>query len=339
MIFRRLYDYLWIILLPLSIVWAGTMWLRRRLCGQKPYRSKIPIICVGNLHSGGSGKTPLVLAISEKFTSRNPAILSRGYGGSAAKSSKVVDRGAPNGSVCYGDEPWMMANLSSFSIFVGKNRVASIQGIEKTASTLAVLDDGFQYLKLAKDVHLVAINVERSIKEDSYCLPWGELREPWSSLRYASAVVLTGARDSGCWREWEEFVKESSGEIPVFKAYLSQVGLWQGTEGYQRPDGESMIGFCGIADSKNFTQSLAALKSVTFVKAFRDHHSYNVTDVKWLIEKAQELKATALVTTDKDYFKTQHLFERMGARLVSLRIRYDIDENFWYFLKERIERH
>ena len=149
----------WVFGLPLSCAWALLMRARRSYyVSSRQYRSTLKIICVGNLHSGGSGKTPLVEAISKRFQLRSPVILSRGYLGTLSSEGAEIDRLMPNGSLLYGDEPWMLSQQQAGPVFISKKRVAGVKRIEKQyPNSLVILDDGFQHLALGRDVDIICI--------------------------------------------------------------------------------------------------------------------------------------------------------------------------------------
>ena len=158
---RHLLNFFWVVLFPLSYLWAAITYLRRRFHGRdKKYRSRLTIVCVGNVHSGGSGKTPLVLELVDHFASRAPVVLSRGYKGTASAAGARVDLASPTGPAVYGDEPWMLARRTGRPVYVGRDRVAQVKEIETQGeSPLVVLDDGFQHLALQRKIDIVALSV------------------------------------------------------------------------------------------------------------------------------------------------------------------------------------
>ncbi|MCB0406013.1 MAG: tetraacyldisaccharide 4'-kinase, partial [Bdellovibrionales bacterium] len=124
---RRLFWVLW---LPLSLVWAFVARLRRRHAPAGAYRSSLRVLCVGNLHSGGSGKTPVVRAICEGLKGIRPAVLARGYRARLSRSGALVDK-LVGGPAEFGDEPWMLAQVLDCPVYIGADRVAMAKKIEQ----------------------------------------------------------------------------------------------------------------------------------------------------------------------------------------------------------------
>lgn len=315
-------EVFWVFFFPAAVLWALVARARRRF--HKPgYRSSLRVLCVGNIHSGGSGKTPLVAAIADRYRDAGIAILSRGYRGELEKSFGEVHLDIAEGARRFGDEPWMLAQLTHLPVFVGRDRAAAIQNLEKRERIRGViLDDGFQHLRLARDLDIVVIDTQRKLT-DAYCLPLGELREPFGALKHAGGIVLTGGDDSA----WREFLAKHFPLVPVFSARL----VTHFPEA--RPD-ERLAAFCGIAHPERFVRSLAAME-VTWLRAFSDHHAYSDTDLRWLVEEKKRVGAKRLVTTDKDYFKLNERFSALGESLARVRIEYDLSPDFWYFLQNR----
>lgn len=333
----HLRNLLWIVLLPLSWLWAGVAWVRRRhFVGTRQYRSTVKVLSIGNVHSGGSGKTPLVLECIRHFKAHRPAVLSRGYGGTESKKGAKLDRtAATQGPILFGDEPWMLAQQADVPIYVDRNRARALKKIEADGeSKLVVLDDGFQHVRVARDVDLVLINVERDPLE-SFCLPLGDLREPMQSLRAATAVVFIASGTDNVER-WQSLIKHHFPDTPVFTALRRPAGIFDGTEKVELPASTRVMAFSGIAQPRRFQSDLAGFCDVSGFAAFPDHHIYSYNDTEILIDRKHELNADALVTTDKDWYKVIGYFKRRGEAVYSLRIGYDIPSNFWYFLEQRL---
>ena len=154
--YGNLIEVLYAVLIPFSLGWALFTSLRRKYYPkEKAFRSSLPVISVGNIHSGGSGKTPVVRALAEHFKSRYPAVVSRGYKASlSSKGAKVNMQGA----FAVGDEPWMLHKLFGLQVWIGKDREMSIKKIEAIqSSNLIILDDGYQHFKVQRDLDIVLI--------------------------------------------------------------------------------------------------------------------------------------------------------------------------------------
>jgi len=243
-------------------------------------RLRGPVVSVGNLSVGGSGKTPFVLLLGELLTARGIKfdILSRGYG-RRTRGVRLVD---PAGSSQdFGDEPLLIARRLGVPVVVGEDRYEAGQFAEnKFGPQMHLLDDGFQHRALARDFDIVLVTPEDARDR---LLPAGRLREPLSALSRADAVVLT----SGA----------SPGAFPL-KGKL----VWRARRGIlpknvpNRP-----IVFCGIARPKNFLLQLRMAGIEPVAEAFyRDHHAYTERDIQDLLQLREQSEAGGFVTTEKD---------------------------------------
>jgi tetraacyldisaccharide 4'-kinase len=239
-----------------------------------------PVISVGNLSVGGSGKTPFVILLGELLKARGLKfdILSRGYGRQTRGAALVDPGGLPRD---FGDEPLLMARRLGVAVIVGEDRYqAGRFAEERFGPQLHLLDDGFQHRSLARDFDLVLVTPEDARDR---LLPAGRLREPLSSLRRADAVVLTSGAAG------EEF--PLTGKL-----------VWRVRRGIL-PKGvpPCPVVFCGIARPQNFLAQLrtAGIESVAQA-LFRDHHAYTERDIRDLHRLKQESEAGGFVTTEKD---------------------------------------
>ena len=268
---------------PLSALYGAVVDTRNRLYRRGALKScklQGPVVSIGNLTVGGSGKTPFLITLGELLKERGVTfdVLSRGYG-RATKGIALVD---PDGSARdFGDEPLLIARKLGVPVVVGEDRYAAGQFAEQRfGPQLHLLDDGFQHRRLARDFDIVLITPGDA--KDSL-LPTGRLREPLSSLARADAVVLTN---------------ETSGE----GLGLTRQLVWRVERGIVPPDvNEPCIAFCGIARPRQFfTQLQAAGVPLTGTRSFRDHHFYTDSDVQNLLQHRVQQKATVFVATEKD---------------------------------------
>lgn len=334
--FSMLRDFFWIVFLPVSFCWALLTYLRRRFYPARlKFTSRYKILCVGNIHSGGSGKTPLVVEICKKLKSQNPVIISRGYKGKLSAKGGRVEPGKTDGAGVFGDEPWMLAERLDVPVYVGRDRAKTVKEIEKNKTQgLIVMDDGFQHLGLNRNMDIVCIPTRHRL-EDAFCLPLGELREPLSALKQASAVVLVNGDKTQSNIHWREFLAVS--QIPVFDAQKKLDGLWEGDTPFEVVGGTTSMGvFCGIAHPEGFLEDVAAFGNTVFSEVFTDHHQYCPKDVQGLMKQAKNTGAELLVTTDKDWYKLRVLAGTFGIKMVSLRVRYDLPEDFWSFIEKQL---
>jgi tetraacyldisaccharide 4'-kinase len=280
-----------IALWPLSRVYARCVSLRKWLYAKgllKPKRLNATVVSVGNLTAGGTGKTPMVLWLAEKFIAegKKVAILTRGYRGSGGTSDEVeLLRHRLRDRVRFG---------------VGSNRYESGRRLESEHEIdVFLLDDGFQHLQLARDLDIVMLDGSRKLR-DEWLLPAGLLREPIAACRRADILIVS--------RKFERPPIEAR-DAHKFCIFYSQTRLlgFRRFESIDEPRYLSEIGsgpffaFCGIGNPEAFFADLARWH-VPLVqrKAFADHHKYSARDVQRLERDAATSKATAFVTTEKD---------------------------------------
>ena len=250
----------------------------------QPKRLRGPVVSVGNLSTGGSGKTPFVILLGELLRARGIRfdVLSRGYGRSS-RGVKLVD---PGGSPQeFGDEPLLIARRLQVPVIVGEDRYAAgCFAQAQLGSQLHLLDDGFQHRALFRDCDIVLV-----VPDDArdLLLPAGHLREPLTALRRADIVVLTGAAS-------EDSFPLSGKTVWRVRRGLAMRQLSQAVP--SRP-----VVFCGIARPKNFVLQLRTAGIEPVAEAFfRDHHRYSVSDIRDLLELRERSRAGGFVTTEKD---------------------------------------
>ena len=246
----------------------------------KPNALQGPVISVGNLSVGGSGKTPFVILLGRLLKARGIPfdVLSRGYG-RQTRGVALID--ASGTAPQFGDEPLLIARRLGVPVVVGEQRFAAGKLAEqKFGPQLHLLDDGFQHRELARDFDIVLLT-----REDAYdrLLPSGRLREPLSSLSRADAVVLpSGASPSA---------------FPV-----SGKLIWRVHRGITLTNVPSQpVVFCGIARPQNFLLQLRTSGIQPVAEAlYRDHHSYTAEDIRDLLQLREKSGADGFITTEKD---------------------------------------
>lgn len=281
------------LLWPLSIVYGAYVRLRawlydKRWLKQERLRGKV--ISVGNLTVGGTGKTPMVLWLAEKFLAegKRVVILSRGYRGSNGTSDEIeLMKHRLRGRVEFG---------------VGKDRFAEGKRIEaKQPGDVFLLDDGFQHRRLARDVDIVMLDGSRPL-EDEWLLPAGALREPLTACDRADILVVT--RKS----EPPDVQTGDVEKCPVFYARTRLLGFRRTGEAndvsYLREIGPGpFFAFCGIGNPEAFFEDLSHWEvPLAGKRSFRDHHRYTEADLSGLKNEAQRAGAIGFVTTEKDAF-------------------------------------
>lgn len=268
---------------PLSALYGAAVRLRNELYDRgmgTVNQLRGPVVSIGNLAVGGSGKTPFLILLGELLQRRGIAfdVLSRGY----RRKTQGVALVDPNGSASdFGDEPLLIARKLGVHVVVGEDRHQAGEMAEATfGPRLHLLDDGFQHRRLARDFDIVLVTP--TDVQDSL-LPSGCLREPVASLSRAHAVVLTN---------------NSSAE----GLHLRNQFVWRVHRDIVPPEtAEPCFAFCGIARPDNFFAQLKAAQIVLAgTQSFRDHHRYGDADVHELGRLRQQAKASAFVTTEKD---------------------------------------
>jgi tetraacyldisaccharide 4'-kinase len=271
-------------LVPLYAAAAGAKEFAYANGWRRQKRLQGPVVSIGNLSVGGSGKTPLTIRLAQLLRERAIAVdvLSRGYG----RRSNAVEQVAAGGSAEeFGDEPLLIAEATGVPVFVGASRYRAGVLAEATAGgpALHVLDDGFQHRGLARDVDLVVLHGDDFRDR---LLPAGRLREGFSALSRAHIVVM---REED--REREGALRRRGFAGPI----------WWMERRLDVPAMKHVVAFCGIARPEEFFSALRSEGvSVAAMRAWRDHHSYTQADVAELIELQRQHEAEAFVTTEKD---------------------------------------
>jgi len=272
---------------PLSSIYGGVVIARNALYNYKLLSSRWlhgPVISVGNLSTGGSGKTPLVILLGELLKARGIHfdVLSRGYGRKTHGVTVVDPGGLPRD---FGDEPLLIARRLQAPVVVGEDRYEAGRFAEsRFGEQIHLLDDGFQHRGLGRDFDIVLVTPEDARDR---LLPGGKLRESLQSLQRADAVVLA----SGAAAE----------SFPLAGRTVWRVRRGIATENTTQKVPPRPVVFCGIARPQNFLLQLRAAGVDSVAEAFfRDHHAYTEKDVRDLLQLQQRSEAGGFVTTEKD---------------------------------------
>jgi tetraacyldisaccharide 4'-kinase len=308
-----------VVLFPLTIIswiYGGVVWIRA-LCYQrglfKTRQLPCRILSVGNITLGGTGKTPLVAALAKELSHRGMkvGILSRGYRGSKERTGGVLS----DGTRIYltpaegGDEPYMLATMvPGVPVIVGKKRYEmGVHAHERFGVDCLILDDGFQHLRIKRDVDIVLIDARRGFG-NGHLFPRGPLREPLRCLRRASLLVLTKAEPPQPLDELEGILRSHAPATPLYHSRYRPRFLVEGASGKEMPlqflQGKKVLAFAGIVDPEYFTYLLKGLGADVVQKIhFPDHHSYTPKDV--MMMRKHRNAVDLFVTTEKDYVKLQ----------------------------------
>jgi tetraacyldisaccharide 4'-kinase len=253
-----------------------------------------PVVSVGNISVGGSGKTPFVIALGELLKARGVKfdVLSRGYR-RKTRGALVVD--SDGSAADFGDEPLLIARRLGVPVVVGESRYAAgLVAEENFQSRLHILDDGFQHRSLARDFDIVLLT-ERDF--DDRLLPLGRLRESMLSLRRADAIVLP--------LEFRELASANFGDEKIVWRMQREIALPEAPV--------SPIVFCGVARPREFFAQVRSLGIMPAAEIeFRDHHAYNQRDVEELLVRREKLGAGGFVTTEKDATNLESLKARLN---------------------------
>ncbi len=277
-------------LAPLAPLYAAGVALRNLRLDkgwEQLRRLSWPVVSIGNLSTGGAGKTPLTIALAQLLhgCGFHVDVLSRGYGRCSTQAVRVQPEGTAEE---FGDEPLLMAQ-AGIPVYVARGRYQAGLLAEADRSAPAplgvhLLDDGFQHRQLARDVDILLLN-----REDWHdtLLPAGNLREPLRAAARADVLAIP-AQDPG----FEADLRASGLACPI----------WRIRRHMDVPDiGGPIYAFCGIARPKQFFAGLEqAGMRIASRRAFRDHYNYTAQVVEWLLRQARAVGATALLTTEKD---------------------------------------
>jgi tetraacyldisaccharide 4'-kinase len=287
-----------------SLYGAAASW-RRRWHARDPGRQRAlskPVVSVGNLRAGGTGKTPAVAHLARLLVAcgERPAILTRGYGRRVQTAGvTVVSDGtrilAPLDTA--GDEPLMLAStLTGVPVLVGADRYLSGRMAEdRFGATVHLLDDGFQHLALARDVDLLMVSEDDLTDR---VLPAGYLREPLAAAAAADALLVTAGYESAAAR-----VGRALGVSTTFLASLANGAPRMVSSGDPVivPFGDAVFLVAGIARPERFFSDIATAGwHVAGTLEFRDHHRYSQHDVAQITERAKSVRPAIVLTTEKD---------------------------------------
>ena len=293
--------------LPLTALWRwGT---RRKQAGDRGRQGRlpVPVISVGNLTVGGTGKTPCVLRLAEilRGGGHHPGILTRGYGRSSPEGQLAIEAGGVVGPEHSGDEPQIFIRAGMASVGIGRDRYAAGRLLlREHHPDILILDDGFQHLRLARDVDVVLIDALNPFGGGAV-VPVGRLREPIAALSRADIVLITRSEFSDLAPAIEHVVRTHNPHVPVFRAAVEPLAWVEHSTGREfAPEDHAFdraAVFCGIGNPASFRRTLAGV-GVTPVDwfEFEDHHHYRPAELRRIAERARLEGAGALVTTEKD---------------------------------------
>jgi tetraacyldisaccharide 4'-kinase len=319
---------------PLSALYGAVVSTRTSLYSRGTFRTKRlerPVISIGNITAGGTGKTPMVEWVARVLAAeqKNVCILTRGYGRKNPGERVLVSDGKAVLTTAdeAGDEPYLLAtNLTGIAAVVcDQDRFAAGTGaIKHLKSQCFILDDGFQHLQLARDLNILMIDATNPFG-GGHLLPYGTLRESAQGIERADCIVLTRTDQCEDPGTVKEAVSRVSAGRPLFTSRMKtyEVTALKGSEGELLPGGR-VAAFCAIGNSNAFHRQVRQEGfSVVYQRSFPDHYRYSQSDLNKLTSKALESGATALLTTAKDAVKLSLLKVEMPCFVLQIKI--DID--------------
>ena len=292
--------------------------MRLRLClyekgvlGQEGLPCKV--ISIGNLTVGGTGKTPMVHYVATLLMKigLEVAVISRGYGGHAQRSGGIVSNGKTifMGPEASGDEPQLLAlKLKGIPLLVGKDRCREARrAIKEFGVSVLVLDDGFQHLRMKRDLDLLLLDSKRPFG-NGYCIPRGTLREPVRQMKRATAIVLTRWPETRSTAPERSITEACAEGRPMFKCrHVPEALFPAGKELPLEPSslkGRRLFAFSGLGRNESFQETIGQLKGhLVGFSEFPDHHGYSHRDLRSIWKRARDLKVDNIITTEKDFVK------------------------------------
>jgi tetraacyldisaccharide 4'-kinase len=331
---------------PFGPFYSSAMKAREKLYSSGLLRREklpVPVISVGNLVLGGTGKTPTVQHLAKLLLRHgyHPAIVSRGHGGQARAAVNIVSDGENNvlPVLLAGDEPSMLAEaLTGVPVLTGVRRILPcLHAIDRFAADVIILDDGFQHLSVKRDLDIVLFD-SSVLAGNSRVFPGGPLREPASALNRCHAFLLTGKSfaNQERTRNFSELLQQRFPGRPVFVSTLNSYKLL-GPDGTVAAHGSAKLlyGFCGIANPSRFEKSLVDFGvRLTSFHPLKDHASYDQRLVAKLCHKAVDCGAEGLVTTEKDAVKLRGLDFQLPLHV--LQIQHQVEQAFDLFVLDSL---
>ena len=322
-------PWLRLLLWPASVIYGDLARLRARLYAQgtlKTKRLSTPVISVGNLTVGGTGKTPMVIFLAERFLSQGKrvGILTRGYKGAAGTSDEIE---------------LMKFRLQDRVMFgVGPDRYETGRQLESKGVDIFLLDDGFQHLPLFRDVNILLMDASQPLGRESL-LPAGNLREPVSAMDRADLLVITRLEASPATLATIEKLQD----YPVFSAVTRLLGFRRLSAGIQLLSAPEIgpgpfYAFCGIGNPKAFFHDLKTWSvPVSETSEFPDHHHYHQRDATELEQVARTSGARAFITTEKDAQNLSGLsFSEFPVFIAVVEMELPQQDAFLGFIRERL---
>jgi tetraacyldisaccharide 4'-kinase len=321
-----------LLLAPLSWIWeAGGRWHRSRAVARK---LPAPVISVGGIAMGGTGKSPVTAYLAEILSREgySVAILTRGYGRRTPMKQVILKAGESAPTTLTGDEAQMYLEAGHAHLGIGADRCeAGRLLLERLDAAVLLLDDGLQHYRLARDLDLVLIDSLDPFAGGVF--PLGRLREPPEALERAGVILLTRTDPEHSTAGLEHRLRVYNSRAPIFRAVTHAQGWRNAVTGEWRASGDLRAGaalaFCGLGNPESFRLSLqeTGIRPESFLR-FGDHHHYSPSDLRNIVAQARRRGATRLLTTQKDRANLPPRYEELLEGL----------ELWWLQIAVRVER-
>lgn len=332
---------------PLSLLYGAVTRTRLSLYRRGTFHTTklgFPVISVGNLTVGGTGKTPLVEWVARTLYAegKSVCILTRGYGRKDPQREVIVSDGynvlaTPAEA---GDEPYLLATklAGKVAVISSANRVeAANTATNNFGANCFVLDDGFQHLRLARDLNIVTIDATNPWG-GGHLLPYGRLRETPENLSRADCVVITRCDQVENIDDLREEITRLTGGRPIFKSHMrtSRVAWIKNNAETLKPPAR-VAAFCAVGNPAAFFEQLRrAGFELALEKSFADHHLYSQADVDAVVRAASDAGAGALVTTAKDAVKLRTLSFSLPCYVLEIEMSIEKSEALVKLIQARV---
>ena len=299
---KKYYNIYSLILLPISIVIQFLFFIQKGIISPKKFN--IPVICVGNIYIGGTGKTPLTLELYNilKSMNKNPAIVKKFY-----KNH-------------YDEIELIKQNVGN--LFLNSSRKKAMDEVQNKNFDVAILDDGYQDCSIKKDLKILCFN-EKQLIGNGHTIPSGPLREKLSSIKKSQIVVINGNEN----KNFENKLKKIFKDINIFYSrYISEIP--------KEFNNKKFLAFAGIGNPENFFDTLREYSlNIIKSKIFPDHYSYKKNEIENLLDLANKNKLD-LITTEKDHYRLKKL--GFNINYLTIKVQIEKKDKFEKLIKSHI---